>query len=420
MTQTLAMILAGGKGKRMDILCQVRPKPALPFAGRFRVIDFSLSNCVHSQIQNIAILTDYQRSHMAKYLRSWYLNNPVPVQFHVLEPRAGSYKGTADAVYQNLRYLKEADADVVLILAGDHVYKMDYRQMLAFHEHVKADATVGVIPVPIEEAHRFGIVTVDPGSRIVDFIEKPKHPQSNLVSMGIYVFNKRILCKKLTEDAARSDSSHDFGYAILPGMVQRDRVFAYEFKDYWRDIGTASAYYEANMEIMRQQARFSLDGGRPVLTAERISQFPGHIDTGNVVNTIISPGCVIKGRVENSILSSGVHIEDEAVVRNSVLMSEVSVGYHTVIDRCILDERVNIGKFCYIGFGDNILSDEYETTVLGKAVVVPPYTAIGCSCRILPHVGLSDFITSVVPSGSVVSRRPSSQNISVLKGAGVY
>ena len=418
MKQTLAMVLAGGRGKRMDILCQVRPKPALPFAGRFRVIDFSLSNCVYSQIQNIVILTDYQRSQMAKYLRGWYLNNPGHNEFHVLEPRAGSYKGTADAVYQNLDYLKETDADEVLILAGDHVYKMDYRQMLAFHEQVKADVTVGVISVPIEEAHRFGIVTVDPGGRVVNFVEKPKYPQSNLVSMGIYVFNKRVMCERLTEDAVRADSPHDFGYAILPGMVQRDRVFAYKFNDYWRDIGTAAAYYEANMEIMSQRARFSLDGSWPILTGGNRSKQPEELESGNVVNSIISPDCIVRGRVENSILSSGVCIDDEAVVRNSVLMSNVSVGYHSVVDQCILDEQVNVGKFCYIGFDSSLLSTDWDTTILGKGVAVPPYTAIGHRCKVLPHVGPNDFTTSVVPSGSVVPRRSKSKNISVLESIG--
>jgi glucose-1-phosphate adenylyltransferase len=420
MAQTLAMVLAGGRGKRMDILCQVRPKPALPFAGRFRVIDFSLSNCIHSQIRDIVVLTDYQRSHMAKYLRNWLQNNPGFSEFRILEPQAGSYKGTADAVYQNLDYLRKANAATVLILAGDHVYKMDYRRMLAFHEQVKADVTVGVIPVPIEEAYRFGIVTIDPEGRVVDFVEKPRYPQSNLVSMGIYVFNKRILSKRLSDDAVLPDSPHDFGYAILPDMVRRgDRVFAYKFNDYWRDIGTAAAYYEANMEIMSQQARFSLDGRWPVLTSERDSPSPGDHDTGNVVNSIVNPSCVVRGRVENSILSADVCIEDEAVVKNSVLMSNVSVGYHSVVDRCILDEQVNIGKFCYIGFGANILSGEWETTILGKAVVVPPYTAIGHNCKVLPHVGPSDFTTSAVPSGSIVSRRPVQDKHFVPEGVGV-
>lgn len=414
MENTVAMVLAGGRGKRMDILCQVRPKPALPFAGRFRVIDFSLSNCIHSRIQNIAVLTDYQHSHMAGYLRNWHLSNFNPGEFRVLEPQAGSYKGTADAVYQNLNYLKETGTDTVLILAGDHVYKMDYRRMLDFHLRVRADVTVGVIPVPIKEAHRFGIITVGPDGRVVDFVEKPGHPQSNLVSMGIYVFNREVLSERLTEDAGRFDSSHDFGYAILPEVVERDRVFAFRFSDYWRDIGTAAAYYEANMEIMGRQARFSLDGSWPILTAER-DTLPFNLATGNVISSIISPGCVVKGRVENSILSPGVCVEDEAIVRNSVLMSNVSVGYHSVVERCILDEEVKIGKYCHVGFGAPVL--DCEITVLGKGVVVPHYTIVGHNCKVLPHVGAGDFIASMVPSGSIVCGRDASDKVSAGVGS---
>jgi glucose-1-phosphate adenylyltransferase len=419
MKPALAMVLAGGRGKRMDILCHVRPKPTLPFAGRFRIIDFSLSNCVYSQIQNVAILTDYQRSQMAEYLRSWYLNNPGQHKLHVLEPRVGSYKGTADAIYQNIDYLKETDSDVVLVLAGDHIYKMDYHRMLAFHERVKADVTIGVIPIPVEEVYRFGIVTVDPGGKVVNFVEKPKFPQSNLASMGIYVFNKEIMCERLTDDAVLADSLHDFGYSILPEMVKRDKVFAYQFKDYWRDIGTTAAYYKANMEIISQPVCFSLDESQPILTGRNIPKQPEELEIGNVVNSIVSPDCIIRGRVENSILSPGVYVSSGAVVRNSVLMSNVSIGYHSIVDQCILDEQVNIGEFCYIGLGSRLLPRERDITILGKGVVVPAYTAIGHRCKVFPHAGPDDFTTSVVPPGSIVPRRPPSGNISNLKRVGV-
>ncbi len=224
MPKVLAMILTGGRGKRMDILCQERPKPALPFAGRFRVIDFSLSNCIHSQINSIALLADYQRSYMANYLRRWNSVNVPDVRLHILEPVTGAYRGTADAVYQNLGYLRRYRADRALVLAGDHIYKMDYRKILAFHEQVKADVTVGVVQVPIEQADRFGTVTVDAEGRIVDFVEKSGTPRSDLVSMGIYVFNTEVLAERLIEDAAQPNSPHDFGYAVIPDMVKRDRV----------------------------------------------------------------------------------------------------------------------------------------------------------------------------------------------------
>ncbi len=268
MNNVAAVILAGGRGQRMDILCHVRPKPALPFAGRFKVIDFSLSNCIHSRISNVVVLTDYQRSHMADYINRWRLMNANYTNLRVLEPKAGSYSGTANAVYQNLGYFDKNKVDTVLVLAGDHVYKLDYRKILTFHRNVNADVTVGVIPVPIEQTHRFGTVTLDADSRITDFLEKSPVPQSNLASMGIYVFNQRIMAERLIEDASDPISQHDFSYSLLPNMVKQDRVFAYKFDGYWQDIGTVEAYYEANMELTKEHPGFSLNSTSPVLTQE--------------------------------------------------------------------------------------------------------------------------------------------------------
>jgi len=403
MGKTVALILAGGQGKRMDVLCHVRPKPALPFAGRFKVIDFTLSNCVYSGINDLAILTDYQRSYMAKYLRQWGLANATRT-FHILEPKTGSYKGTADAVYQNLPYLNKLSAQNVLILAGDHIYKMDYREMLAFHDQAKADVTVGVIRVLIEEAHRFGTVSVGDGGEILEFVEKSRNPRSNLASMGIYVFNRDVLAERLKEDASRPDSPHDFGYAILPGMVGRDKINAYEFTDYWQDIGTPQAYYAANMELVCARPSFSLNHTRTVLT-QRLNLPPPNISQQNiVVNSLLSPGCVIKGRVENSILSPGVWVDEQAEVRNSVLMPNVFVGYHSVVDTCIIDEGVNIGNLCYLGFGKSLLSGDFDVTVLGKGVTVPSHTAIGRNCTVFPHADASSFRGNLVAAGSILSR----------------
>jgi glucose-1-phosphate adenylyltransferase len=399
----VALILAGGKGKRMDVLCYMRPKPALPFAGRFRVIDFTLSNCVYSGINDLVILTDYQRSYMTKYLREWELTNAVRT-FHILEPKVGSYKGTANAVFQNLPYLNNFNAENVLVLAGDHIYKVDYGEMLAFHEQAKADVTVGVIRVPIEEAHRFGTVSLGDGGEILEFVEKSRNPRSNLASMGIYIFNRDVLAERLKEDAIQPDSPHDFGYAILPGMVGRDKVYAYEFTDYWQDIGTPQAYYAANMELISAQPSFSLNGTRTVLT-KRLNLPPPNISHKTmVVNSLLSPGCVIKGRVENSILSPGVLVDEQAEVRNSVLMPNVFVGYHSVVDTCIIDEGVNIGKLCYIGFGKPLLLGDGDITVLGKGVNVPSHTAIGRNCTALPHVGTSSFRGNLISSGSIFSQ----------------
>jgi glucose-1-phosphate adenylyltransferase len=402
MEKVLGMILAGGRGKRMDILCYLRPKPALPFAGKLRVIDFSLSNCIHSQVRSIAVLVDYQRNCMADYVGEWAVANAGSARISVLEPESGSYAGTADAVYQNLAYLNGQPGNRVLVLAGDHVYRMDYRKMLAFHEKVGADATVGVVKVPVEEAHRFGTVVVNSKDRIQEFVEKSSRPLSSLASMGIYVFNKDILAKRLVEDAGVEGSLHDFGYAVLPGMVKRDKVFAYEFDGYWQDIGTVEAYYQANMEILVARPRFSLDSDWPVLTDNNALPVPEGSNDGRVVNSLISSGCIIKGRVENSVLSTGVHVEEQAIIRNSVVMANTFVDYHSVVDSCILDEGVQIGRLCYIGFGSSLLSGDSNITVLGKDVMVPPHTAVGRKCKVLPKAGLDDFTANPVPSGTII------------------
>jgi glucose-1-phosphate adenylyltransferase len=403
--KTAALILAGGRGKRMDILCYVRPKPTLPFAGRFRVIDFSLSNCIYSKISDIAILTDYMRSYMADYIRLWRLFNANHANCHVLDPKVGSYLGTADAVYQNLDHLNRCNADTVLVLAGDHVYKLDYRKMLAFHRKVNPDVTVGVVPVPIEETHRFGTVTLDADGRITNFLEKSPISRSNLASMGIYLFDKEVLTERLIEDAGNSASRHDFGHSLLPDMVKRDRVFAYRFEGYWQDIGTVEAYYGANMELIKEQPGFSLNSATPVMTQEQLPSSPRIGKQSSIINSLVSPGCVIKGHVENSILSPQVWVDERAVIRNSVIMGNAFIGRGTVIDRCVLDEEVRIGDYCYLGFGSSLIPGDWDITVLGKGVTVPPHTAIGRNCKIMPHVNSSDFVTNLITTGAILTKR---------------
>ncbi len=402
MKELAAMVLAGGRGRRMDILCHDRAKPSLPFAGRYRVIDFVLSNSIHSEIHEIAILTDYQRSSMADYLREWYLVNGSNCRLYLLEPKLSVYKGTADAVYQNSIYLWRQTASRVLVMAADHIYTMDYRKMLEFHERAGADVTIGVISVPIEEAHRFGVATVNAEGRITDFLEKPEIPPSSLASMGIYIFNKEVLLEHLTKDAARLSLPHDFGHAIIPDMVNRDRVFAYEFSGYWCDIGTIEAYYKANMELVYELPSFSLDGPWPVLTVERNLPYPNVTGPGNVKRSLISPGCVIKGMVENSILSHGVRIEEHAVVRNSIIMANTIVGEHSVITSSILDEEVNVGDFCHIGLGAGLISGSEDISVLGRGMAVPSYTTIGCNDKVMPNGVLAAPVTD--PLSTIVIR----------------
>jgi glucose-1-phosphate adenylyltransferase len=403
MDSVLAFILAGGQGKRMGILSYERPKPALPFAGTTQVIDFTLSNCLHSAIDEVILLTDYERRKMANYLENWLASNEYPGNISILQPRNGTYLGTADAMYQNLDHVDNHPSDLVMVLAGDHVYKMDYRKMVAFHCRMRADVTIAVTPVPFGEAHRFGIVATDDEGQITDFIEKPRVPPSNLVSMGIYVFNKQVLMQRLIDDATLLDSPHDFGHAIIPDMVRRDRAVAYKFQGYWRDIGNPQAYYDTSMELLVPNPSFSLDGTWPVVTRLGYGKLPKLVDQENISNSLISPGCIINGRVENSILSPGVRVADDAEVRNSIVMANSEVGYHSVIDRCILDEEVCVGRYCYLGFGGTRTPKGRPGVLIGTGAEIPPHTAIGGGCWIMPLVSPADFNVQAVPANSVIS-----------------
>lgn len=389
MNRTLVAILAGGKGKRMDILCQLRPKPALPFAGKFRVIDFNLSNCIYSQAGNIAIYVDYQRAQLVDYIKRWQVQNAPNAKLDILEPKTNAYVGTADAIYQQIDYLREHPAKRILVMPSDHVYKMDYSKMIAFHEQSRADVTIAAVLVPKRQAFRFGVLSTDENGRVLEYIEKPAMPRSNLASMGIYIFNKDVLIRRLIEDAVESDSIHDLAYSVTPGIVKRDKVYAYKYEGFWRDVGTVEAYYKTNMELIKKRAEFDFYGTWPILTCndnnEPVERFPHSM----VKNSIISPGCVIKGRIENSILSPGVQVDEYAIVRNSILMSGTRVGTNSTVKSCVIDEDVTIGEFCGIGFKDNRGPLSY-CTVLGKGVDVPSYTAIPRGHRIMPFSNLPD------------------------------
>ena len=403
MKKILAIILAGGKGKRMETLCQGKPIPLLPFAGSLRVIDFSLSNCLHSDISNVAVLVDYHRHHLSEYIQWWSSVNAPNRVFRTLEPKESYYEGTADAVFQNLDCIQRYHADTVLILAADHVYRMDYRKMLAFHERKEADVTIGAVSVPVEQAYRFGIVSTGTEGRVIDFTEKPAVSRSSLASMGIYVFNTDTLIKHLMEDSKHPDSRHDFGYSLLPKMVTQNKVFAYKFDGYWQDIGSIDAYYETNMELVREVPYLSLNGKWPIFTSEKGIVPPNPSNNENVINSLISPGCIIRGRVENSVLSSGVKVGEQAVLRNSIVMANTIIGKHTMVDNCIIDERVNIGEFSYIGFGARQIPGDNCVTVLGSGVNIPSHTGIGHSCTVVPGIGPADFSVNAVRPGTVVS-----------------
>jgi glucose-1-phosphate adenylyltransferase len=387
MSNLMAIVLAGGRGTRMEILCQFRPKPLLPFSGKYKVIDFGLSNIVHSQIRHIALFADYQRQQLRDYMENWYQQNARHLEINIMEPLTGAYAGSAEALYQHLEFIKNSDADEILILPSDHIYTMDYRKMQNYHEASKADVTIGAVQVPMKEAYRFGIITAQQDGRICEFIEKPAKPKGNMASMGIYIFNKDVLLNYLIEDMSKTDSVHDFGYSIIPSVIERGNTFVYKFEGFWRDIGTLDSYHRAHMELVRKNP-FNCSH-RPILSAVPES------GTGNFTiddtNSIISPGCVIKGRVENSILCPGVHIAESATVRNSILMSGTYVGSYSTVESSIIDEEAYIDRFCYLGYGDERFSTN-DLVVIGKKSAIEPYTAVKQGTKVLPNSKYSMII----------------------------
>lgn len=396
MQNILTMVLAGGKGERLHPLTQYRAKPAVPFGGKYRIIDFTLSNCLNSGLRKIAVLIQYKSHSLDRHIRlGWNMLNGELGEYVASIPaqqRLGEdwYKGTADAVYQNLFILDNEQPKYLLVLAGDHIYKMNYAEMVDFLIAKKADAVVGAIEFPLAEASRFGVIGVDEECQILRWDEKPKNPMpvpsdptQAFVSMGIYLFRTDVIRERLTEDAAR-DTSHDFGRNIIPSMIQSHRVFAFKFQDenrksvkYWRDIGTLDAYWEANMDLVAVDPLFNLyDQDWPVRTYQ--GQFPpakfvfaqdyqgGRM--GVALDSIVCGGCIISGgRVQNSVLSPNVVVQDHAEVRESVVMENVIIGEHAQIRRAIIDKDVMIPPHTEIGY--DIEADRRRFTVSDSGLV---------------------------------------------------
>ena len=417
----LTLILAGGQGSRLSILGEKRAKPAVPFAGKYRIIDFPLSNAVNSGLYRVAVLTQYRPHSLMQHIgigEPWDLNRSQPNGVQIWQPYQGRkdqdwYRGTADALYQNRNLIAESGSDRVLVLSGDHIYKQDYRDLLNFHEARGADLTVAVMNVAPEEVFRFGIMTTDATQRITKFTEKPKQSDSTLASMGIYVFNTRFLLQKLNEDAADPESSHDFGKNIIPKMVANDQVFAYPFSGYWVDVGTISSYWETNLALLQEQPGLDLYDPRWVIHTRSKERPPVRLGTsGKSRDSLLSNGCVIEGMVINSILSPGVWVERGAVVRDSVIMNDTVIRSGAVIDCCVLDKEIEVGAGTQIGVGDDNTPNELEPanintgiTIVGKRAIIPASAVIGRNCRIDPNTTKDDYDQLEVPSGGTVSRR---------------
>ena len=359
----LAMILAGGRGSRLHDLTQKVAKPAVSYGGKYRIIDFPLSNCANSGIDVVGVLTQYESILLNSYVaagRRWGLD-AKDSGVYVLPPREKSdanldvYRGTADAISQNIDFIDTYSPEYLLILSGDHIYKMNYARMLAFHKESKADATIAVIEVPMKEASRFGIMNTDETGRIVEFEEKPEHPKSNLASMGIYIFNWKLLRKTLLADMKNADSSHDFGKDIIPALLNDEKkLCAYKYKGYWKDVGTIDSLWEANMDLLDKNNALDLNDPAWKIYTEDVTALPQYIGADAVVDrAFITQGCVVNGKVKNSVLFTGAKVAEGAQVIDSVLMPGAEVAEGAVVTRTLVADGIKIGKNAVVGSADS-------------------------------------------------------------------
>ena len=392
--EMIAMLLAGGQGSRLGELTKSMAKPAVPFGGKYRIIDFPLSNCVNSDIDTVGVLTQYEPLALNAYLgngQAWDLDRNNGGVF-VLPPYASNsggrwYSGTADAIYQNTPFIDQYNPEYVLILSGDHIYKMNYAQMLRNHIKNNADATIAVLTVPIAEASRFGIMNTDEEGRITEFEEKPKIPRSNKASMGIYIFNWSILKKFLAEDAANPDSSNDFGKNVIPEMIDSGcRMFAWDFSGYWKDVGTISSLWEANMEVLDpEHSGINLfDENWKIYS--RNSGMTGHKIGSNAVveNSMITDGCRIDGSIKHSILFSGVKVEKGAKVEDAVVMGGTVIKAGAVVEHCIVAENVVIGENAIVG---SMPKDEgHGVATIGSGITIGKGAKIGPNAMVNKNV----------------------------------
>lgn len=361
--EMVAMILAGGQGSRLGVLTKKIAKPAVPFGGKYRIIDFPLSNCSNSGIYTVGVLTQYQPMELHAHIgigSPWDLDRRDG-GVGLLPPYQGEdggnwYKGTANAIYQNIPYIDSYDPEYVLVLSGDHIYKMDYAKMLDFHKEKEADATIAVLEVSLEEASRFGIMNTREDLSIYEFEEKPENPKSTKASMGIYIFNWKVLKKYLREDEGDVTSNNDFGKNIIPKMLNGGkRMVAYPFKGYWKDVGTIESLWEANMDLLKPDCDLGLyDEDWKIYSVNTMAPAQYIGPTAKIKNSLVVEGCVVEGIVENCVLFNGVQIEKGAVVRNSVIMPGTKIEAHAVVNKAIIGTEVTLKKECRVGNGEDI------------------------------------------------------------------
>jgi len=409
--EVLALILAGGRGSRLDILSENRVKPSVPFAGKYRIIDFTLSNCSNSGIFNIAILTQYLPFSLNDHIGSgkpWDLDRRDS-KVTLLQPHSEWYQGTADAVRKNIHYIEQANPKYVLILSGDHIYKMDYRKMLKQHLETGAELTIGCKIIDPKEAYRFGMLEADQTNRINKFEEKPKQTNSDLASMGIYVFNADLLLAILRSN---NIPDLDFGKHIIPSLIDTNPVYAFRFNDYWKDVGTYDSYLEANLELIETVDKIPLDMYDHNWKIYTKSEELPAVKIGSkavIRQALLSNGAIVAGSVERSVLSPGVVVHPLAKVTNSVLLNNVQVLPGAVVENCIIDKNTIINENAFVGFGNDYTPNlenpdllSSGITVLGKRLKVPKNMVIGRNCRIFQTADLAKAEENIIHSGATI------------------
>ena len=414
----VAMILAGGYGNRLSILAQHRAKPAVPYGGFYRMIDFTLSNVMRSGIRYVGIMTQYKPYSLMDHISdgaAWGFVGRKRLA-KILSPYVGGadsdwYAGTADAIYQNFSFLDRFSPEIVVVLSGDHIYSMDYSDMIEFHLEKNAALTIATQPVFWKEVGRFGVVQADENDRVYTFHEKKPDAPSNIGALGIYVFNRKILEKRLGEDA-RLDTSHDFGKDIIPRMLKNDLVYSYNFDGYWRDIGTVRAYWDSNMEILAPSSGGYLEDWNVRTNLSRLdlkNQVASKIGkSADIENSIISPGCIIEGKVTRSIISPGVRIKKGAKVKDSIIFHDTIVGENSVLSKVICDKNVLISDGCVIGTGANTPNETQPNllnsgiTLIGKTAQIPKDMQIGKNCLIYPEINEDKLTDRNVKSGTTI------------------
>ena len=407
--ETLALILAGGRGSRLDILSERRSKPAVPFAGKFRIIDFALSNCTNSGIFQIGILTQYLPLSLNEHIgvgKPWDLDRRDSF-VTLLQPNNSWYEGTADAIRKNLEFVKRYAAKYVLILSGDHIYKMDYSKLIAQHKATGADLTIAAKIVPQEEASRFGILETDANLKINKFVEKPKEPKSNKASMGIYVFSTEALIEAIESNSHIEDL--DFGMHIIPNMIDTKNVYAYEYYDYWMDVGTYDSYLEANLELCGDVDLDLYDNNWKIYTKSEDLPPVKVGKSATISRSLISNGCKIDGTVQHSVLSPGVIVGKGTIIKDSVILNDVQIGENCKIENAIIDKDTIVGKNSIIGYGDDYSPNKDNPDVLssglnviGKKLILPDNLIIERNVRIFSAPKQKAVTTTHIKSGETI------------------